>query len=126
MLLHASQTSAGISPRRFRNTKIIQPRQKPAKASSEAATTRSPRTVHAAGAAPAKNKTRAVVETNAPMPCAKRLGGPGTSFTFPSRGVMTFTGRRASGEIRGPNSTRSQKPAAMASSPHPEPVAAVA
>ncbi len=65
------------------------------------------------------------MDTAAPMPCAKRFGGPGTSRVFPSRGVRTLTDSWASGEIRGPNRTRSQNPAAMTARPQPKPVSSV-
>src|SRR6476619_2137378 len=125
MLLQASQTSSGMSPRRCRKPKMVQPRQNPANASSEAAAISTASRTHAAGARPAASSNAAAVDTAAPMPWANRLGGPGTSRVRPSQGVRTLTESWAKGEIRGPNSTRSQNPAAMKASPQPKPVSRV-
>src|SRR6478736_335934 len=125
MLLQASQTSSGMSPRRCRKPKMVQPRQNPANASRDAAAISTASSTHAAGASPAASSTADAVDTAAPMPWANRLGGPGTRRVRPSQGVRTLTESWARGEIRGPNSTRSQNPAAMTASPHPKPVSRV-
>ena len=125
-MLQASHTSSGMRPRRCRKPKIAQPRQKPTNASSEAATISTASRIQAAGWKPVKNSTTAAVVKAAPMPWAKRLGGPATSLACPILGAKTFTDSSASGEIRGPNSTRSQKPAASATRPQAQPVSKVA
>ena len=48
------------------------------------------------------------------MPCAKRFGGPATSFGGPSRGAMTRVASRPSRLNRGPEAVRVANP--MASS----------
>ena len=61
----------------------------------------------AAVVAPASHRTVAAVVMAAPMPCAKRLGGPGTCFGSPG---ANFMAKRASGLSVGPVRTRAQKP----------------
>ena len=78
---HCSQTGSGIRPIRINTANALQPRQIPAKASSDAATTSPPmstmpnvwlsNTSHAIDAAP---------ETSSPIAWAKRLGGPAVSL----------------------------------------------
>ncbi len=59
-------------------------------------------------------------------PLGEPLGRSGNQLGAPSRGASTLTESSASGEILGPKSTRSQKPAAMMARPQPKPVSSVA
>lgn len=52
----------------------------------------------------------------APMPCAKRLGGPGTNFGRPSFGARKRWAIHPSGDSRGPARTRPIKPVARITS----------
>ena len=72
-----------------------------------AATTSIATSTPAAVVAPVKASTAAVVLITAPMPWAKRFGGPATYFGSPG---ATFMAMRASGLSVGPVSTRAQKP----------------
>jgi hypothetical protein len=52
----------------------------------------------------------------APIACAKRFGGPATTFGVPSRGATTRVASWPSGLSVGPVSTRAQKPSASGTS----------
>src|SRR5262245_53250604 len=65
------------------------------------------------------HETSALTDSTAPMPCAKRFGGPGTSLGSTSRrGVMTFVTRRPSGLNRGPAASRATNPKASGTTTH--------
>ena len=55
-------------------------------------------------------RTAAAVVIAAPIPCAKRFGGPATYFGGPRRGATTRIATRPSGLSVGPVRTRAQKP----------------
>ena len=107
MSAHSAQMASGISPARMSSAKIWQPRQNANTDSSVAATTSRATNTPAAVVSPASHRIVAVVVITAPMPCAKRFGGPATYFGSPG---ATRIARRASGLSVGPVSTRAQKP----------------
>ena len=110
MSAHSAQTVSGTSPARIRTANTWQPMHSANTASSvAAATSRTSRTVVTVVQPRASAITPSVVIA-APMPCAKRFGGPGTSFGRPSRGAITRDASSASGLSRGPVSTRAQNP----------------
>src|SRR6478609_7209626 len=91
MSLHSSHTDAGMAPTRISTANILQPRQYANPDSSVAATRTSATQTYAATVSSKPNaNTSAVTERNAPMPWAKRFGGPGTHFDANgSAGVST-------------------------------------
>ena len=100
--LQARQTSGGMMPARISRAKIRQPKQMARTDSSVAATTTRPTSTAASPAAPASHATSAPTVSVAPMPWAKRLGGPGTQRGSTSRrGTTTRVTSRASGLSRG-------------------------
>jgi hypothetical protein len=102
----------------------LQPRQKAKIASSPAATTMATRNATPAASTPNPSaRTAPVPVIAAPIACAKRFGGPDTSFGGPSRGAATFVANSASGLSDGPATTRSTKPTASTASSHSHPVA---
>jgi len=58
------------------------------------------------------------VDSTAPMACANRFGGPGTSRGGPRRGAMMRVASRPNGEKRGPEANRSRNPMASAQRSH--------
>src|SRR5215208_2394521 len=110
MSAHSAQTASGTTPVRIRRPKIWQPTQKARIDSSPAATTTRPSSRSVPVVAPASQTIVAAVVIAAPMPCAKRFGGPGTYLGSPSRGAATRVANRPSGLSVGPVSTRAQKP----------------
>ena len=120
MFAHSAQTASGIRPMRMRPAKRRQPTQNANTDSSVAASTSMATSTVAAVVAPASQAIVAAVVTAAPMPCAKRFGGPGTYFgSLP----MSFIAARASGLSVGPVSTRAQKPYVRGTSSQYQPVA---
>ena len=61
----------------------------------------------------------------APIPWAKRFGGPGTRRGAPRRGATLFWASQPTGLSFGPVSTRAQKPYASGTSSHSQPVARI-
>jgi len=62
--------------------------------------------------------------TTTPIPCANRLGGPGTNFGLPrKRGAKTRCANQPSGLSFGPVSTRATNPYAIGTSSQYQPVA---
>ena len=70
--------------------------------------------------------TAATVDTAAPIPCAKRFGGPATYLGGPRRGATTVIATRPSGLSLGPVRTRAQKPYAIGTSSQWAPVSRIA
>ena len=110
MSAHSAQTSSGIRPARISSAEDLA-----AGAVAERRLERRGRDErdeqHADdGPGPARKATTAAVVIAAPMPWANRFGGPGTSRGAPSRGAITRLASAASGDSRGPVSTRAQNP----------------
>ena len=115
--LQATQISGGMMPARMRSANTWHPRHNASAASRVAATATIATSTIARPVAPASHATSAPTLSVAPMPWAKRFGGPGTSLAGTGRrGTTTRVTRRASGLNRGPASTRSTKPAARVNS----------
>ena len=90
MSAHSRHTDSGITPRRIKKLKMWQPTQMARTDSAKAKTTMRPSSTWATRHSPASQLTVAAVVTTAPMPWAKRLGGPGTGRPcWLSRGAMT-------------------------------------
>ena len=96
---------------RISQLKIVQPRQNPNADSSVAATTIAASATSAAGCWPKPTaQTAAVTDRTAPIPCANRLGGPGTYFGGrPRRGVTTRVANWPSGLERRARGDAGQK-----------------
>src|SRR3954471_6590843 len=123
MFAQRSHVSSGTRPRRMSTANTWQPRQSAKTDSSVAATTSRPTRTSAAPVSPNPSaSTAADVVNAAPMPCAKRFGGPATYFGAPSRGAITPLASRPSGLSVGPVSTRAQKPYASGTSSQCAPV----
>lgn len=117
MSVHCAQTPSGTRPTRISRPKTLHPRQSANTASSVAATMTATRNTSPATASPKPRASTAPAPVmTAPMPCAKRLGGPGTSFAGPIRGASTFVASSASGLRLGPATTRATKPTARTAS----------
>jgi hypothetical protein len=112
MSLHSWQIASGITPTLIKPAKIAQPRHTAKTASSVAATAMTPSTAYAAtGRWNPNANTAAVTDRTAPIPCAKRFGGPGTGLAAtPSSGVTTRVTSWPSGLNVGPVRTRATKP----------------
>src|ERR1019366_46907 len=119
-LLQRSQTSAGITPARISTANALQPRHRPNTDSSVAATISSPSNTYAAVLRPNPSaNTAADTENAAPIPWAKRLGGPATGRAATRRrGVMRRVTRSPSGLNVGPLRTRATKPYAITAVSH--------
>ena len=81
MSLHDSHTSAGIRPHRIRRLKITQPRQEREHRLERRrhGDERRSSTTAAVWSAQGQLSDGAPTDSVAPMPCAKRFGGPGTN-----------------------------------------------
>ena len=115
MSAHSAQIASGIRPARIRRAKTWQPRQIANTDSSVAATSSIATSTPAAVVAPASHRIVAAVVIAAPMPCAKRLGGPGTYFGSTGRDLHREARQRAQsrpGQDAGPEAVgeRNQQP----------------
>eukprot|EP00906_Rhabdomonas_costata_P013792 RCo019776 len=63
------------------------------------------------------------MEKAAPIPCAKRFGGPEDQWGFPSRGATTLVAKSPKGLSFGPPNTLETKPQLITPSTHVQPVA---
>ena len=117
MSTQSAQTSSGTRPARIARPKSLQPTQKPKIDSSPEATTIATSSPSARPSRPKPSAATApAVVMTAPMPCAKRFGGPDTYLGGPSRGATTAVASRPSGLSVGPVSTRAMKPTASTAS----------
>ena len=119
----AAQTCSGITPARIRIANSLQPMQMPNADSSVAATVIVATSTSANVVAPnAKWAINAAVDSTAPMPWAKRFGGPSTSRGASGRaGTTTCVASRPSGLNVGPAATRATKPYASGPSTQVQP-----
>ena len=82
MLAHSSQMLAGMTPRRMRNAKMMQPRHRPMKASSEAATTSNTMSVQPGSEPPVSSSTKAAMDSDGADPLGESLGRAWDQFRF--------------------------------------------
>ena len=123
MSRQASQVSSGTIPTRISNRNSQHPRQNPTNASNDAATRIAPTRAVTNAPAPKTTATSAPTESVAPMPWAKRFGGPGVSRTVHARrGRTTRVTSVPSGLSVGPVATRATNPQARMTTRTVQPV----
>src|SRR5579862_8403425 len=111
MLLQLSHTSGGIIPAFINIAKALQPKQIANADSRKAAVANIIKRTTAAVHSPERVSRKAHRENAAPIPWAKRFGGPGTGRSANGRrGVRTLVTNCPSGLSFGPVSTRAPKP----------------